>query len=117
MKYGVLIFTLVILSFLVMDFNARTAELNQLIIEREAVTERLIERQKIRDALSTQIAYATSPAAAVEWAYENHMALPGDQMVVPIQISEVTPTPTMQPIVKATQLSNLDRWKLLIFGP
>ena len=117
MKYGVLIFALIILAFLVMDFNARTAELNQLIIEREAVTERLIERQQTRDALETQIAYATSPAAAVEWAYENHMSLPGDQMVVPVQVSQVTPTPTVIPVIQATQMSNLDRWKLLIFGP
>ncbi len=117
MKYGVLIFTLVILAFLVMDFNARTAELNQLIIEREAVTERLLERQQARDALATQIAYATSPAAAAEWAYENHMALPGDQVVVPVQVSPVTPTPTVIPVVQPTQMNNLDRWLLLIFGP
>ena len=117
MKYGVLIFALIILAFLVMDFNARTAELNQLIIERENVTERLIERQQIRDALSTQIAYATSPAAAVEWAYENHMSQSGDQMVVPVQVSVVTPTPIVIPIVQPTQMSNIDRWMLVFFGP
>ena len=117
MKYGVLIFALVILAFLVMDFNGRTAEQNRLAAEREEVTEKLIERQQIRDALATQIAYATSPAAAVEWAYQNHMARPGDQIVVPLQVSAVTPTPTAQPVATVTQISNFDRWMLLFNGP
>jgi cell division protein FtsL len=117
MKYGVLIFALIILAFLVMDFNARQADLYQLIAEREKVTGQLIEREQTRDALITQIAYATSPAAVKEWAYENHMAQPGDQIVVPIQVSPVTPTPTVTPMVQATQMSNVDRWMLLFFGP
>ncbi len=117
MKYGVLIFTLVVLAFLVMDFNSRTTELNTLITSREEISQLVLDKQQTRDALATQIAYATSPAAAAEWAYQNHMARPGDQMVVPVQVSPVTPTPTLQPVVTVTQTSNLDSWKLLIFGP
>ncbi len=117
MKYGVLIFTLVLLAFLVMDFNTRTADLNTLVNSRENISEHVVEKQQTRDTLATQIAHATSPAAAAEWAYQNHMARAGDQMVVPIQISPVTPTPTPQPVVTVTQVSNIDRWKLLLFGP
>ena len=117
MKYGVIIFALVVLAFLVMDFNSRTADLNLLIAAREDISQEFVQAQQTRDTLATQIAYATSPAAAAEWAYQNHMSRPGDQMVVPIQISPVTPTPTPQPTIVVTQVSNIDRWMLLFFGP
>jgi hypothetical protein len=60
MKYAVLIFSLVLLAYLVMDFNGRMAELNRLRNEREIVNEQWESRKATKAALDAQIAYVTS---------------------------------------------------------
>jgi hypothetical protein len=117
MKYALVVIALALLAYLVIDFNGRTAEMNRLLTEEQIIQARLESRQATRDALESQIAYATSDAAVVKWAHENHMALPGEYSVVPIQSAEVTPTPKPRPIVVATQESNLERWLSLFVDP
>ena len=110
MRYVVLVITLVLLAYLVMEFNGRTAELNRLRSEREAVSARLESKQATKSALEAEIAYATSDAAAIKWGYENHMARPGDFVVVPVQPLQVTPTPAPRVVVATTEANNLQRW-------
>jgi len=113
MKYVVLVVSLVLLAYLVMDFNGRTAELNRLRAEQEVVSARLESREQTKSAIEAEIAYATSEAAVAEWAYQNHMARPGDFVVVPVQAVQITPTPAPKPVVTPMQVSNPERWLAL----
>jgi len=110
MRYVTLVISLVLLSYLVMEFNGRTAELNRLRAEREVVSARLESKQATKAALEDEIAFATSDAAAMKWAYENHMARTGDYVVVPVQALQVTPTPAPRPVVATPEVSNVERW-------
>jgi hypothetical protein len=117
MRYAVVVLVLAVLVYMVIDFNGRTAELNRLKAENQIVHAQLASRQQTRDTLETQIAYATSDAAAIQWAYENHMVRPGDNAVVPVQPVQITPVPTPRPVPTATVISNLSRWLSLFVDP
>jgi hypothetical protein len=118
MRYVVLVVSLVLLAYLVMEFNSRTAELNRLRSEREAVNARLESKQATKAALEAEIGYATSDAAAIQWGYENHMARPGDYVVVPVQAIQVTPTPAPRVVVTTAEVSRIQRWlSLFIDAP
>jgi hypothetical protein len=117
MRYVILVISLVLLAYMVMEFNGRTAELNRLRGEREVVSARLESKQATKAALEAQIAYATSDAAVMKWAYENHMARPGDYVVVPVQALQITPTPAPKPLVVTPEVSNIQRWLSLFVDP
>jgi hypothetical protein len=110
MRYALLVLLLVVLALMVMDFNNRTAELNRLREEEKIIRVQLESRDETKSALEAQIAYATSDAAVMKWAYEHHQVRPGDMPVVPIQATQVTPVPTPKPIVTPTEVSNLSHW-------
>ncbi len=116
-KYALLVFGLAILAMMVMDFNSRTAELRRLSAEREQVSAQLEGERATQAALESQIAYATSEASVVRWAYEyGHLVRPGDVPVVPISPANSTPVPTPKPVVKPTEVSNIQRWLSLFVG-
>ncbi len=117
MKYAIVIISLIIVAFLLLDFNHRYSELQALQAERQGLEERLLSNTGTVAALKDQIVYATSEAAVAEWAYENHMALPNDKVIVPLNPVQVTPTPTPIPPVVTEQSSKLKQWLLLFFGP
>jgi hypothetical protein len=117
MKYAILVISLVVMAYLVIDFNRRTAELNYLSSKKDEVVLQLAEREGTKTSLQTQVAYATSEAAVDEYAYTNHLLRPGDVAVVPIQPAGPTPAPTPVPQPVATQTSFLQHWLQLIFGP
>jgi hypothetical protein len=117
MRYAVVVIAVVLLAYLVMDFNSRTAELNRLRAEQEVVAARLENHESTRDALQTQIAYATSEAAVVRWAHENHMARPGEHAVVPMQPALSTPAPRPRPTAEPKEVSNLEQWLALFIDP
>jgi hypothetical protein len=117
MKYAILVIALVVTAFLIIDFNNRSAQLNYLTMERETVEAQLAARQVTKAALQTQIAYATSEAAVLEYGYNNHLIRPGDIAVVPVQPTAVTPTPVPETQPEVVQMSYFQRWLLLIFGP
>jgi hypothetical protein len=117
MRYVILVISLVLMAYMVMEFNGRTAELNRLRGEREVVSARLESKHATKAALEAQIAYATSDAAVMKWAYENHMARPGDYVVVPVQALQITPTPAPKPLVVTPEVSNIQRWLSLFVDP
>lgn len=117
MKYVVMVVALVLLAYLVVDFNHRSEELNRLRAEEEEVQVQLEGRQATRDALSAQVAYATSESAVYEWAYNNHLAKPGDVVVIPAQVTQATPVPPPPPVIIQEKMSNLDHWLALFFDP
>lgn len=117
MKYVGVVVGLVLLAYLVMEFNHRTAELNRLKSDQELVSQKLDVRRQTFSALEAKIAYATSDAAVLEWAYENHYAQPGDFVIAPEAGMQVTPTPSPEVQVTATQVSNWEKWLMLFFDP
>ncbi len=117
MKYAALVIALVLLAYLIMDFNSRTAELNRMAAEKERVAEQRDYRLGTKAAVQTDIAYATSEAAVFEYGYDHHMVRPSDVPVGLVQPPVSTPIPTPRPITTPTQLTNLQRWLLLFIDP
>ncbi len=115
MKYAGLVIVLVILALLVMEFNSRTAELNRLRSEQEVINARLLSKKQTLAALDAQIAYATSDAAVMKWAYENHMARPQDYVVAPVGAIQATPTPQPTPQPTPTSINQLMQWLSLFY--
>jgi len=110
-KYALIITGLVLLAFLVMDFNTRIAALRRLTLEKEAVSAQLVSLQQTNAALQTQIAYATSEAAVEDWAYEEgNLVRPGDNPVVPIAPPGGTPIVTPTPVETITTVNNWEMW-------
>jgi cell division protein FtsB len=113
-KYALMILGVVVLAYMVMDFNNRVSELHRLSNQKEAVAAEVSSLEKTQNALETKIAYATSEAAVVDWAYEEgHMVGPGDNPVVPIAPSVGTPFPTPTPSVTQQAVSNWQMWMRL----
>ena len=117
MKYAFIVLGILLLVYLVIDYNGRTAEQIRLSAEREVVRAQLESREQTKAALEAQIAYATSDAAVLKWGYENHMIRPGDIPVVPVGAGQFTPTPQVTPIATTTQVSNFESWVWLFVGP
>jgi cell division protein FtsB len=113
-KYTLMAAGLVLLVYLVTDFNNRTAELRRLEAQKESVAAEATQAVQAQQLLNTQIAYATSEPAVKEWAYEEgHLVKPGDNPVVPVQVPGSTPVPTPAPVVVEKPLSNWQMWLLL----
>jgi hypothetical protein len=109
---------LVVMASLVMDFNSRMAELRRLSAENSIVSGQVTRQVQTRQALEAQIAYATSDAAVWRWAYEDaHMIRPGDNAVIPVQVTGAPPTPTPTPAPPLPEVPNWQRWISLFLGP
>jgi cell division protein FtsB len=113
-KYAVTIVGVLIMAYLVMDFNSRTADLRRLTVQKEQVSGQVTQLARTQDTLKTQIAYATSDAAVVDWAYEEgNMVRAGDNPVVPVAPPGSTPAPTPTPAVERPVVSNWQMWMWL----
>ncbi len=106
-----------ILILLVIEFNSRLDELNQLNGQREEVRAAATEARQTELALQTQVAYAASTEAVEKWARtEGHFVQEGDQPVIPVgqpgsePVVIDTPTPTPLP------MQNWQEWWNLFFG-
>ncbi len=116
MKYVVVVVLLVVLAFMVMDFNSRTADLSRLTAEHAVVKAERDAKLETKAALDSKIAFATSEAAVYQWAYENHMVRKDDIPVVPVEGIQPTLVVTARPVPTQTAMTNLDRWLLLFFS-
>jgi cell division protein FtsB len=115
-RLGVLITIGVVLA-LVMNFNTRLEELSRL--QNEVATVRIQATSVFitQQALETQVALATSPAAAEEFARDQaHMAQPGDQVFVVIPAPGATAPAINTPAPVDNKLTKWDVWMELIFG-
>jgi cell division protein FtsB len=107
----------VILLFLIMDFNNRMEELTRLQKEAAIVRAQATAVIVTQQALQTQVAYATSPAAVDAWAREqNRMAQDGDIVIIPLPDPNATPPPTPMPTPVLSGLTKWDVWFDLLFG-
>ena len=117
-KYAIIIIGVVVLAYLVMAFNNRVVNLRHLAAQKERVSAQKEELEATISGLETQIAYATSDAAAIEWAYEDgNMVREGDHPVVPLAAAKSTPAPTPVSIDTSRRVSNWEMWWWLFADP
>ena len=110
-KYALVVIGLIVLTMLVMDFNNRMAELRRLSDKKEDVAVEATGLMQTQVHLETQLAYATSEAAVVEWAYEEgHMVREGENLVIPLEYPGFTPEVTVIPTPTPEPESNLQIW-------
>jgi len=110
-KYALVVIGLIVLTLLVMDFNNRMAELRRLSDKKEDVAVEATGLMQTQVHLETQLAYATSEAAVVEWAYEEgHMVREGENLVIPLEYPGFTPEVTVIPTATPEPESNLQIW-------
>jgi cell division protein FtsB len=106
-----------ILLVLVMNFNARLEELSRLQGEAATVRSQATAIMITQSALQTQVALATSPAAAEEYARNQaRMAQPGDKAFIVMSAPGSTPPPAPTATPVMTNLTKWDVWMILIFG-
>lgn len=106
-----------ILLFLIMDFNTRIEGLSRLQNELATVQVRGTGVVVTQQALETQVGYATSDAAAQEYARNQaHMAQPGDNVIVPMPVPGSTPAPSATPTPTFANLTNWEVWMEYLFG-
>ncbi|MBE0410882.1 MAG: hypothetical protein IBX69_14265 [Anaerolineales bacterium] len=115
-KYALLVVGVVVLAFLVMDFNTRMTELRRLRDKHEVVAGQVTGLALTQEHLETQIAYAASDQAVMEWAYqEGRMARDGDIPIIPLSPAEVTPVPTLGAAPTVEVVSPWQVWWALFF--
>lgn len=114
----VLIFAgILILMFMVMDFNTRLENLNRLNDQRELVREQATQAIQTEMALQTAVAYANSDQAVEDWARsEGHYLQPGDQPVVPLGKPGSEPVISSTPTPIPTPKPNWKTWQELFFS-
>jgi hypothetical protein len=79
----VLVIIGVVAGLLVMlDFNRRQAEAQRLEADRDRAGTEVAQLEREHAALQTQVAYATTDAAVLDWAHEHGKLVQGDEVLV-----------------------------------
>ena len=108
---------ILILVFIVLEFNRRLEELNMLNAQSRLVQMQATQAVQTQLALQTQVAYAGSDAAVEEWARtDGHYIQDGDLPVVPVGEPGAAPIQSSTPTPVPTQPSNWEVWWDLFFG-
>ncbi len=108
---------IIVLAFIVLDFNQRLEELNLLNKQNEFVQAQATQAIQTQSALQTQVAYAGSTNAVEEWARtDGHYIQDGDLPMVPIGQPGSTPIEMNTPVPAATPMANWQVWWDLFFG-
>lgn len=108
---------ILVLVFIVLEFNRRLEELNMLNRQNEIVRAQATQAIQTQSALQTQVAYANSTAAVEEWARtDGHYIQDGDLPVVPIGGPGAAPVESNTPTPIPTQPAKWEVWWNLFFG-
>ncbi len=108
---------ILILVFIVLEFNRRLEELNMLNGQNQAIQTQATQAVQTQSALQTQVAYAGSDAAVEQWARtDGHYIKDGDLPVVPVGEAGATPVEASPPTPVPTQPANWEAWWNLFFG-
>src|SRR5215510_8561104 len=108
---------IVILAFVILEFNRRLEELKLLNNQNEFVHAQATQAIQTQVALQTQVAYAGSTAAVEEWARtEGKYIKDGDLPVVPMSQPGVAPAEVATLIPQPTPQPNWQEWWDLFFG-
>ncbi len=103
------------LVLVILDLNARIEGLNSLDSEMKVVAVQATQAMQTHAALETQVAYATSEQAVIDYARNVRMVQDGDIPVVPVGQANVTPTPESTPTPSPTPEANWQTWWNLFF--
>ena len=107
---------LVVLVVIIVDFGQRLGTSQRLTEERNRAGTEVAALETEQGALRTQVAFATTDAAVVQWALEHgRMVRPGEQLVVPI-IPTAQPTPLPPPVALPPPPPNWSLWWQMFFG-
>jgi hypothetical protein len=113
----VIVIGILVLVFIVLEFNRRLEELNMLNAQSKLVQMQATQAVQTQLALQTQVAYAGSGAAVEEWARtDGHYIQDGDLPVVPLGEPGSAPIEASTPTPIPTQPSNWEVWWDLFFG-
>jgi hypothetical protein len=108
---------ILVLVFIVLEFNRRLEELNMLNRQNQLVQAQATQAIETQLALQTQVAYAGSNASVEEWARtDGHYIKDGDLPVVPIGQPGSPPIVANTPTPVPTQPANWEVWWNLFFG-
>jgi hypothetical protein len=108
---------ILVLVFIVLEFNRRLEELNMLNEQNRFVQAQATQALQTQAALLTQVAYANSNAAVEEWARtDGHYIQDGDLPVVPIGEPGAPPAEASPPPSTPTPMQNWEVWWTLFFG-
>jgi hypothetical protein len=108
---------IIVLVFVVLEFNRRLEELNLLNTQNELVRAQATQAVETQIALQTRVAYAASTNAVEEWARtDGHYIQNGDLPVVPIGQPGAAPVEMSTPIPTPTPMANWQVWWDLFFG-
>ncbi len=108
---------IVILVFVVLEFNRRLEELSLLSSQTELVRAEATQIMQTQVALQTAVAFANSTAAVEEWARtDGHYIKDGDLPVVPVGAPGAMPIEMGTPIPMPTPMQNWEVWWELFFG-
>ena len=108
---------MIVLVFVVLEFNRRLEELTLLNKQNELVQAQATQSIQTQAALQTQVAYAASTNAVEEWARtDGHNIQDGDLPVVPIGQPGTAPIEMSAPAPAPTPLANWQVWWDLFFG-
>ncbi|HVM71535.1 MAG TPA: hypothetical protein VMT91_07225 [Anaerolineales bacterium] len=111
-----IIFGLFLAVVLLIDFNRRMEELDNLTAKLNAVRAEGTSVMQTQAALVTQVAYATSDQAVEEWAYHNKWVREGEHSVQVEPEGTVTATPAPAPVSQTQTQPNWRTWWELFFG-
>lgn len=108
---------IVVLVFVVLEFNRRLEELSLLNEKNAAVRAEATQIMQTQIALETAVAYANSTAAVEEWARtDGHYIKEGDLPVVPVEAPGAAPIEMTTPVPLPTPMQNWEIWRELFFG-
>jgi hypothetical protein len=108
---------ILVLVFVVLEFNRRLEELNMLNQQNHLVQAQATQAIQTQLALQTQVGYAGANAAVEEWARtDGHYIKDGDLPVVPVGQPGAPPIEAGTPTPIPTQPANWQVWWDLFFG-
>jgi hypothetical protein len=108
---------IVILVFVVLEFNRRLEELKLLSDQTALVRTQATQAMQTQLALHTNVAYANSTASVEEWARtDGHYIRDGDLPIVPVGAPGAAPIELSTPIPTATPMQKWEVWANLFFG-
>jgi cell division protein FtsB len=116
-KRIIVVALVIILVFLLMDFNQRMVLLSKMRGQEKELSQEYENLQSTRSALETQLAFSTSDIAVEKWAREEGgMVQEGDVPIVLLPPSAPIPTKTPQQSAVVDEVENWQIWQELFFG-
>ena len=106
---------LVIIGFIagllvMLDFNNRQAAAQRLEDDRDQASTEVARLEVERNALHTQVAYATTDAAVLDWAHEHGKLVLGNEVLVVPVVPTAPPATALPPVVAPPALPSWVLW-------